>query len=533
MLVYANSFVLQPEGGCHSIIQSIAAWVGDKRSFPVDPVKLASGIRELKFTDGAAVSSRATVDANGDPHYPYYFCARLTHGQEGVPGRRWITEIGLKQDTYDAPVKCSVLLETSEVSAKVVAPIQVTRPRIVQTLIEKCRPASDTPSLSVLQLTEHNAAGFAYGIEHRSRRYPLILISGNRDGIFPILPERLRSLTVGLAQVVEIPHEADTFKMQAMLGRRYISFGGAINIIFPPRVSGDGLFCKTVLLRPDRIEELASAGTTAEAEVMATITHFTNLPNSWQHTSSDIVGQAILAKRLEKAVSEAAASGDVSIYEELLQEAAEKMLSKDDQIQSLREDLEEAGARLDYAEAQTDALKHALSGVQSRTSDPSDQISETVAPLREVLRTALNQTPTLEQAVRLIGGLYSDRIIVLDCAYASARDSDRSGFVHGYRALQLLRTLAEEYWEALTSGSGDQKARAAFGNAFAAKEAETLSKGGRDARTFRYMGRDMLMEKHLKIGIKDSFAETLRVHFEWLPEEQKIVIGHCGKHLNF
>ena len=41
------------------------------------------------------------------------------------------------------------------------------------------------------------------------------------------------------------------------------------------------------------------------------------------------------------------------------------------------------------------------------------------------------------------------------------------------------------------------------------------------------------MLKHLKIGIKDSLSETLRVHFEWLADEKRIVIGHCGGHLPF
>jgi hypothetical protein len=533
MLVYANSFNLNPEGGRNTVIDRVATWVGQTRNSYVDPVRLAGGIRELKFVDGAVLSSRATVDQDGNPQYPFYFCAKLTHGQEGVPGRRWITEIGLKQDAQDASVQCSVLLETREVSAKVITPIQVTRPRIVQSLIENCRPVGDTPSLTVIQLTETNAVGLSYGIEHRSRRYPIVLISANRDGEFPILPERMRSLAVGLAQVVEIPPSADTFKIQAVLGRRYSAFGGAINIIFPPRSTGDRLFCKTVLFRPDQLEELASTGTTVEAEVMATITHYTNLPHSWRHTSSDMVGQAVLAKRLERAVSESASSGDVSAYEELLQEAADNLTSKDAQIQSLREELEETTASLEYAEAQADGLKHALSGIQSRTTDSSDQFAEAITPLRDALRSVLNESPTLEQGIRLLGGLYSDRVVVLESAVAAARDSDRGGFRHGDKAFELLRTLAEEYWEALTSGNGDQQARAAFGNSFAAKEADTLSKSGRECRTFNYMGRDILMEKHLKIGVKDSIAETLRVHFEWFPDEQKIVIGHCGKHLNF
>ncbi|MFV8646948.1 hypothetical protein ACNREK_22150, partial [Ralstonia pseudosolanacearum] len=60
-----------------------------------------------------------------------------------------------------------------------------------------------------------------------------------------------------------------------------------------------------------------------------------------------------------------------------------------------------------------------------------------------------------------------------------------------------------------------------------------LSNDGKKRRTFNYCGKDFLMEKHLKHGVKDSPAETLRVHFEWFSNEKKIVVGHCGPHLDF
>src|SRR5690606_7081465 len=112
-------------------------------------------------------------------------------------------------------------------------------------------------------------------------------------------------------------------------------------------------------------------------------------PNSWRHISSDIVKQAVLRNRLEQAVSKVASSDDASAYEELLQEASENLNSKDAQIQSLREELEEKSASLEQAEAQADALKHALGGVQSRTTDPSDQIAGVITPLREALINVL------------------------------------------------------------------------------------------------------------------------------------------------
>ena len=34
------------------------------------------------------------------------------------------------------------------------------------------------------------------------------------------------------------------------------------------------------------------------------------------------------------------------------------------------------------------------------------------------------------------------------------------------------------------------------------------------------------------IGNKESDAETFRAHFEWDGVERKVVLGHCGKHLD-
>jgi hypothetical protein len=240
MLVYSNSFVLNPDGGPKAVIDQIAEWVGQTRKSFVDSERLERGIRELKFVDGAALSSLATADEKGQPVFPYYFCARLVHGQPDVPGRRWVTEVGIRQTNESDTLQCSVLLKTDEISARVTAPIQVTRPKIVQKLIEHCSPIGKTPGLSIIRLNEENTTAFAYEIEHESRRHPIVQISCNREGIYPVSPERLQSVLIGLAQVIEIQADADTYKIEKSLGRRYSAYGGAINIIFPPFLKSTG-----------------------------------------------------------------------------------------------------------------------------------------------------------------------------------------------------------------------------------------------------------------------------------------------------
>ena len=127
--------------------------------------------------------------------------------------------------------------------------------------------------------------------------------------------------------------------------------------------------------------------------------------------------------------------------------------------------------------------------------------------------------------------MFPERIVILQNAVESARDSLL--FRYKKKAFELLWELATTYHQALSSGESDNSARACFGACYAAKEKEAISKAGRDRRTFEYNGVQLEMMRHLKVGVADNKTDTLRVHFEWVASEGKIVIGHCGGHLDF
>jgi hypothetical protein len=108
------------------------------------------------------------------------------------------------------------------------------------------------------------------------------------------------------------------------------------------------------------------------------------------------------------------------------------------------------------------------------------------------------------------------------------------GFVFGRELLGLMKRLVPDYRTKLLAG-GDNKARAVFGKReYAAKESETVmnNKAMRRQRTFEYLGKPVEMFRHLKIGVDDHLNKTIRVHFHWDSESEKIVIGYCGKHLS-
>lgn len=536
MLVYVNNFLFEPEQGPDQIIQLVARWVGQRAKSYIDAARLAEGIRELKLKDGSVLSSRATVTADKVKDFPFWFCAQLSHRDEKISGRRWITEVGLRQEAEGQPVECSLLLRTDEVSARVTSPIHVTRPKLVEQIIQSCNPLGQTPGLIVKQLTLESASAFLREVERDERDYPIVILSANRDNEYPVAPERLRSILVGLAEVVCVPAEEDTFAIEELVGRRFMAFGGALNIVFPGRQGDRGLFYETVLLRPDEIADILESGLSVESEVLSTITHRTNLPFSWRHISPEKVGQAVLRAQLAKMIERAKASDqseNLAEYIALLESADQELQSKDKELARIRADYDEKEQEVRALQADIANLKHALSGMQSNDSG-NDDVAEALAPLRDSVAAILKGSPSLQQAIDLIATLYSGRVVFLETAHSAAKESDRGGFRHGEKAFELLHKLVTEYWQQLADGKSDQHAKAVFGqNAYAANEATVLSNDGKRRRTFTYRGRDFLMEKHLKHGVKDSLAETLRVHFEWLANEKKIIVGHCGKHLDF
>jgi len=531
MLVYANSFGLAPHDGVDEVIKQIAIWVGRINKMFIDPEILANGIRELRTKKGAILSSLSTLDENKDIVYLYFFCAKYQHSDPIVSGRRWTTEIGLNKNSQNDHILCSVLLRVDAISVRVNQAVQVTRPGVVQNIIENCNPIEHTPSAKIIQLTEDNSEAFSYEVERQDRSYPIVLISYNADGIAPVRPERLRQLMIGLAQVIEIPREENTFRIENQVGRKYMAFGGAVNIIYPYQGSGYGGFCKTVLMAPQDLRELSENDIPIDSNILSIITHRTNIPNYWKHISTERVRQESLRLRIGNSISDIEGNMDSSIYEDLINDAAKTVEDKAEEIAQIKASFEEAQMETDLANAEIESLKYALSNVTSRSVTQIDEENENY---NELILDALHKKISLLGALTLVRTMMSEKIVVLNTAISSAKESDRRGFSHGDVALDLLLKLCTDYWSNLASGQGDEKAISVFGrNGFAPKEKDKLSNAGKKRRTFLYKGDNYFMERHLKFGVKDSLAETLRIHFAWKSEERKIIVGHCGKHLDF
>jgi hypothetical protein len=184
-------------------------------------------------------------------------------------------------------------------------------------------------------------------------------------------------------------------------------------------------------------------------------------------------------------------------------------------------------SELDQARGEIAQLHARLESIELRKSPIN---METETRLVQVLPELASKNPPLTASLLAVETAWNDRIKVLPDAIASAKSS--ADFRLGEQAFDLLWRLATDYWVTVQEG-GDVKARGVFGSNYAAQEKKTLSKSGVTKRTFDVDGEPIFMEQHLRIGTADNSSDTLRIHFCWLPKSKKIVIGHCGRHLDF
>jgi hypothetical protein len=361
-----------------------------------------------------------------------------------------------------------------------------------------------------------------------NRRMPVLVIHGEVNPVtFPILPNRLQQLLLGSCYVVSAPPAA--------------GWGPAWSKHFPR-----GFEC------PINSVRLYQADASAQ-----------NRSDSVRHrffTDDDIHrngGSAAFIGMIRDGINRrllASRPGRIATCEDVLALRASndfesqraKLSSKDEELslftsehqrlleknQLLDQLLQEADSDLQRTKAELDALRpYAEQLANELQATKAEQ--NTLAPntdQNELLERLFRDQSTVRDQLEILNKVFPESVVILPSAYRSAEGADQ--FEHIERLRDLLVKLVTDYRQTLLSGRGNSDAYRVFGrNDFTTKEAESLSREGRAARTFEYQEKPIFMEQHLKIGVKDSEAHCLRVHFYWDAATKRIVIGHCGKHL--
>jgi len=523
MLIYCCRISLVPSSPESDLLSAVGDWLAGKirEPFPVGTLQV-DGQKRLSGHNAEWLG----VDHGGKR----WWAMRYSHPDRATKGREWLTEVGVcrKPGSFE----CSVLLQTRESSALVDPTVETTRPKLVEDIFARCHIASDTVGGKPQPLRVQDADGFLYEVSNPERNYPIIQISYDADGGYLVEPSRLASQLAGVANVVFIPADVDTFALEDALGGRYSCYHGAVNVIWPrSRLLRDEA-APILRIMAHQIESVLARGKRPESLLLAFVCHRMNDLYFQTHVSPEMVQAAKHRAALEEALR-SAAKPDPEMTELL------KLVDKDQrgeisQLKSERDDLiaerNEARDHVRLLEGEVESLKANLAKMTQRA--PATVASGQAERMRTLVREIASSDFSLELCLRVLTDLYPERLVVLDSAWKSAREA--AAFRDPRRAFGLLDKLCTDYYQCLVKSTGDTEARSVFGNAYSARESETVeaNKRARKLRTFQYKGKPVEMMAHLRIGVKDSLAETWRAHFLWDPDAQKIVIGHCGKHLD-
>lgn len=534
MIIYSSSIWLENTTELGDVFSTFTYWINRKTKNSIYPDSFLDQPYRT-FSDGTSLEICHT-----DLEYPRLYSFRFSEKDRKVPGRQWVTETGIKQETSLSDIQCSFLVQTSEISINVPSPKLTTRPWLIAEILKKCKASMRTAGLTIKTIDDlSDAEALVYEIDSPERNYPLILISPTPDGAYFVNLEKILFQTCGLAQIIQIPVGSNTFGIADILGKTRSAYNGAINILFPMMQRNGVQIVPTKLLLPDMIENMMSENISVESEVLTSISHRMNLPYYWQHITPNSVKEAQRKRDLEKHRLHLSETGNLKQYLELLEEDNQQKQAEIERMQmEIKTSQDDINFYFDEFEKADDERKslqykneNLLAQLESLRMSRRDrgELEECTEELRQLIEEYFADCLTPNKSLELISRLYPDRIIVLESAFKSSKESQ--GFLERKVVIDLLLRLATSYWVTLSEGKGDIMARQIFGENFASKEGKNLSNKGRKLRTFLYRDDEIEMLKHLKHGFKDTPAETIRIHFEWVSEEQKIIVGYCGPHL--
>jgi len=522
MIIYATRLDLVDDDPRTAIRAALRDWLGRRLHRTVPDASLRQGSHVLGGGQQVDVE-----EFEGPTNWAA--CYRYSHPDRDVRGRSWHAELGLAHES--GRTLCTMLLHTTERSTLVDVVPETTRPAVVELIRRTCKLKGSTPGGAPRPLLLDDASTFLDVVMAAERSHPIVQIS-HRDGGAPVLePSRMGDLLLGIADVVVIPADVDTFALARKLGKELVPFNGAINVLWPAvRRAGERFVPNTRILAED-LMDAAARGLLPERELLARICHYANPRLSRDHVSPERVRSLRLQSAMAKAQTAAGPREDPELAALVRQVDGEQRQEIDAlkaRISGLERDLKATEEERDEARAKATALEGHLS---AKVTEP--EVTAVPEALRDCILRTVGESPSLEDCLLILSHLFPSRVTILPTAWKSAREA--AGFRRSEKAFELLRKLFTDYFDAMNNGVGDKAGQQVFGaTAFAARESEGVesNKRARALRTFVYEGEPIEMMRHLKIGVKDSAAETFRAHFHWDDERRRIVLGHCGCHLD-
>ena len=431
MLVYANHLRVQGADAELAVFRAIGGWLKEQLGFGFHPDQL----KQDGEYNGRRGENRSRLRIHecydGDPA----LCAWvLKHADESVHGRQWIVEVGFKKFAGTMEVSCVV--KTDERSALVSSPVSASQPRVIRYIANNVLDAKDADFTDaepgeILRTVGHDLdsyPAFLAEVERPDRDGAIVLVSATHQGEYLINPPELQRTLIGLAQVVQVLPESNSYEMREILSQLRSAWGGALNVL--PIPSSSGIVRPRYFLR----DEIRGWGEEPQriSQVLAHVTANTNIPRLQMHVRPEGVIQLSMRRRMEKARATSTqmtvaqlrqeldeASKREIEYEHYFEETVEHIAGLEAELSRYKDDLEETQGKLRKNEYQLKSFKTQLGATGNGDAFNPEVLLE-LATRRE--------EPSPVDCIKIIEDLYGDRCTVLDSSWNSARKTTH--FIH-------------------------------------------------------------------------------------------------------
>lgn len=224
MIVYASE-IFFPLVPIETILEEVSFWLGRKK-FPIPVDKQFLYQTRPKESYGSQDLEMYLAQFQGQE---YAWAMRYSHDHRGSSERHWVVELGIQRT--DEHLLVTILLQTFPDFNN------FSRPRLIKDLMHHLPPLETTAGLTLRTVDEAGLLALREEIDRVTRYHPIVLISQDSEGRYPIAPESLQDQLISLADVYAIPADVPTKARSEILHSYYNVSEGMIKIVWPPVVT--------------------------------------------------------------------------------------------------------------------------------------------------------------------------------------------------------------------------------------------------------------------------------------------------------
>jgi len=517
MLVYANILRTAPRpDATQLVVKAVGDWLGRKTFNWISAQDLKDQYSR-RLTDGKEVSVNIAGD---EANYPILASIVFGHPDEVVSGRKWLTRVGIRQESGLSGAVVSVGVETSDISVRAgLAHAFATRPGVISDIVKTCSLVVGFPGANVQSLDGAGFDSLAAAIEDTARQHAIVIVTPDAFSEQPLTnPAELAEILVGLAQVYQVTDKRNTFPLAQAVGRDRAAWNGAIRILYPSR--GPANFVLSELLMPEQLNEIRAEGRSFKSFVLFQITHRLNLAKARLEITPQDVRHHALSLRL--AQLRATTSKDKAETEEMFRLSEEDNAQLREQNEKLKSESADLYSELDKALGEVERLRNTNQALQHHLAQKKTEVVEVVPEIPREFESMSDLIESIESEM-------VNEIVLTGRAKRAMKDSPFTRYAQVYDAFRILQTGFHQ----LLRGDGNKEAvdhaLEQAGIEYAPHMSE-MTMGQFDDYNAQYKGRKADFSKHLKIGTSFDPQRTFRIHFEWDVEDKRVVVHHAGRH---